>query len=127
MKDSALNLKAHSLVNVALDFCYSDKQKEKFHIDAKAYLNELAKRMNLPKGSYSVKSNKGGSAVLGEVTLHTDSIYVQLGGSCFNQSFMFRKCQSQKDYIGGTNNWMKYTDLIEKSTVAIIRQLQNPL
>jgi len=127
MTDKTLNGLAYSIFLIALGFDHSYEQKELFHKNAKAYLNELAKRMNLPKDSYSVRSNKGGPAVLGDVILHTDSLYINLGGSLYNNSFMYRKCQSQKDYTGGINTWMRYTDLVEKSTDEIIRHLQHPL
>ena len=120
MTDSSLNLKARSLVKIAIEWDGSYEQKEQFHKDAKSYLKEIAKRMGLPKESYTVRSNKAGPAVLGDVILHTYSLYVNLGGSLFSNQFMYRKCQSQKDYTGGTNTWMRYTDLLEQSTVAII-------
>ena len=53
--------------------------KHEFHRTFLRRLSKLAKLLNLPKGTFEVRSNKGGDAVSGEVTLHSENLYVQVG------------------------------------------------
>jgi hypothetical protein len=79
--------------------------KDRFHTVYKKRLREIAEALGLTKGEYDIRSNKAGPAVLGEVILHGDRIYLQVGG--LNQTrIMFRSVKSRKDYTGGPNNWM---------------------
>ena len=82
--------------------------KDGFHKQWKRKLKAVARALGLAPAQYTVRSNKGGTAVLGEVTLHADNIYVQAGGSMPNnaEQLLYRSCTSQKDYTGGHNNWM---------------------
>ena len=82
--------------------------KALFHSKGKTFLRNLAKELGLPKGSYDIRSNMGGIAVSGEVTLHGESLYVQLSESCVGGpgvGILYRSCKGRKDYTGGTNNW----------------------
>jgi hypothetical protein len=95
--------------------------KEEFHRTAKAYLKDLAiQYMGLGTNQFEVRSNKGGPGVLGEVILHTDNLYVCMGGSVAwgDGSFYYRTCKGRKDYTGGRNVFMKYKDLEDYSTTA---------
>jgi hypothetical protein len=92
--------------------------KEKFHRMGKSFLKEYAKQiLNLESDAYDVRSSKGGDAVLGEVILHTDNMYIQLCEPYFDhtKNVLFRKCASRKDYCGGTNNWCDVMDLLHCS------------
>lgn len=78
-------------------------QKMKFHRDALKFfrsfaLNDLA----LSAEQFDLRSNKAGPASLGEVTLHTDSIYITWGG-LYPHQIMLRTCKGRKDYTGGHN------------------------
>jgi hypothetical protein len=96
------------------------RNKDAFHTTAKAALKEIADVLELPKGSYDIRSNKAGFGVLGEVTLHGENIYVQVGDSMYG--ILYRTCKSRKDYSGGSNNWLawdkadKLVDSIKKLT-----------
>ncbi len=96
---------------------YSDEahaQKLKFHRDATVWLRELAAAIGMPNGTYSVRSNKAGPAVSGEVTLHGETLYVQLSESCVGGrgiGILYRTCKGQSDYSGGMNNWAMLGDL----------------
>jgi len=97
---------------------YSDQEqavKEEFHRQGKRLLRVIAKRMSLPRGSYEVRSNMGGVAVCGEVTLHGEHIYIQLSQSCLGKDFgfMYRYVRDRRDYTGGTNRWMAWTKLMD--------------
>lgn len=88
-------------------------KKDAFHRAGKKFLRELAAEIGLNKGEFDIRSNMGGIAVSGEITLHGESIYVQLSESCMHRgtSIMYRTCNGRKDYSGGTNRWMKISDL----------------
>jgi hypothetical protein len=57
--------------------------------------------------SFDLRSNQGGVAVSGEVTLHADRLYVQASqpttGS--DTGILFRSCDGRRDYVGGVNNF----------------------
>lgn len=83
-------------------------KKETFHRNYSKILRAIAKGMGLPTGSYTVRSNKAGPDILGEVTLHGERIYLQVGGSLCEPDrpdVMYRSCKGQKDYTGGMNRW----------------------
>ena len=88
-------------------------RKGTFHRLGKEYLREVARLMLLREGTYDIRVNKGGPAVLGEVILHSDTLYVCLGGSIPSDKFYYRTCQGRRDFTGGANNWMLYTALRE--------------
>lgn len=78
--------------------------KDTYHKKAKALLKHLAENeLGLKKDEYDLRSNKAGPASLGEVTLHTDKVYIQFGG--LYNSILMRSCKGRKDYTGGSNNF----------------------
>jgi hypothetical protein len=93
--------------------------KESFHRLGRSILKAVSEQMDLPKGSFEIRSNKAGMACLGEVTLHADGVYIQLGGSRPSDRFYFRSCKGQKDYTGGANCWMKYEFLVNEFNQAV--------
>lgn len=95
-----------------LSYNYLDKADA--HKKAKRLLTYFAQNyLGLTKDQFEVRSNKGGDAVSGEVTLHTDpfinnkGIYIQISQSCMGprMTVMFRVCDSRKDYTGYHNNF----------------------
>ena len=56
---------------------YDDDAKRLFHHHARRQLHLLADALGLAPGSFGLRSNNGGSAVSGEITMHGDTIYVQ--------------------------------------------------
>lgn len=74
-----------------------------------------------------IRFNPGGPAVSGEITLHTDKIYVQFAGDCHNDpslGVMVRTCKGRKDYCGGVNHWVRSrADVAE--LVRVVTQLNN--
>lgn len=96
-----------------------DVNKGKFHRAAMKTLRDLASKMGLSKDQYDVRSNKGGHAVSGEITLHTDSVYVQICGSFSGNGMqvLYRTCKGRKDYSGGTNNFTALEALYSESFV----------
>lgn len=86
---------------------YDDDTKCEFHLRARRQLRRLADALGLAPGSFDLRSNKGGSAVSGEVTLHADHLYVQAcqPATGHDSGVLFRACEGRKDYIGGRNNF----------------------
>lgn len=99
---------------------YDDAHKTLFHQQAKVILRRLATALSLTKAGYDLRSNLAGPAVLGEVTLHTDRLYIQLSETSLgpDRGFMWRTCQGRKDYTGGANQWAKWEELEDLATLA---------
>ncbi len=98
-----------------LDIChistrYNDETKDLFHSRARKVCQVIADAMALPKDSYEIRSNKGGIAISGEMTLHSETLYLQIQQGSHND-IMFRSCNGRKDYCGGSNNWASFDDL----------------
>lgn len=80
--------------------------KQFLHREGRRFLKALAKEVGIPAGTFDIRSNMGGIAVSGEVTLHSDTLYVQLSESLRpGIDIMFRTCKGRKDYSGGMNNF----------------------
>jgi hypothetical protein len=86
---------------------YDNQAKRAFHRHARRQLKFLADALGLPPQSYELRSNAGGIAVSGEVTMHADHVYVQACQPATGQDsgLMFRACRGRKDYHGGPNNF----------------------
>jgi hypothetical protein len=83
---------------------YDADQKALFHREAKKRLRQLAVELKLKVGSFDLRSNAGGIAVSGEVTLHHERVYVQVSQSCMGRGsadILVRSCEGRKDYCGG--------------------------
>ena len=54
-----------------------------------------------------MRSNRGGVAVSGEVTLHGQNLYVQIcqPATGHDSGILIRTCEGRKDYTGGANNF----------------------
>ena len=87
--------------------------KLKYHALGKRVLKAVAAELGLQSGSYDIRSNLGGTAVAGEITLHTDRIYIQLCEAMNGLEVLYRSCVGRKDYSGGGNHWMRYDDLLD--------------
>ena len=81
--------------------------KRLFHSRARSQLRRLATALGLRPGSYDLRSNPASIAVSGEITLHTDRLYVQASQSAMGNGngILFRTCKGRKDYVGGPNNF----------------------
>jgi len=87
--------------------------KKRFHREAKKLLRIVAKTMGLSTKDYDLRSNVGGPAVSGEITLHTDNVYVQVSQSYMGngKNILVRACDGRKDYTGKVNHWAPVTAL----------------
>ena len=86
------------------------QRKQTFHRDARRFLRALAAQLGLEKSDYDLRSNQGGIAVSGEVTLHADRFYIQLSKGAFSD-VLYRRCESRRDYCGATNHFVNLADL----------------
>jgi hypothetical protein len=86
---------------------YDGEAKRAFHRHARRRLKEFADALGVAPQSYDLRSNAGGIAVSGEVTMHADHVYVQACQPATGQDsgLMFRACRSRKDYHGGPNHF----------------------
>jgi hypothetical protein len=95
----------------AFDFrkrvAYDDDAKRLFHRHARRQLGLLAAALGLAPGSFDLRNNKGGIAVSGEITMHSETIYVQAcqPATGHDSGVLFRTCEGRKDYTGGRNNF----------------------
>jgi hypothetical protein len=93
------------------NFSYCDASlKRGLHKDSAAYLRTLATELGFCRSSYDIRSNEGGIAGSGEITLHTDTLYVQISQWAMSGdtiSFLVRGCKSRKDYTGMGNHSMQ--------------------
>jgi hypothetical protein len=87
-----------------LGYC-QDGRKEEMHRLGKSILRQLAETMHLAKAEFDIRSNMGGIAVNGEITLHAPEFYLQLGGTFCTGKFMWRTCNGMRDYCGDFNRF----------------------
>lgn len=82
-------------------------RKERFHALGKQFLRRLADTLGLAPEHYELRSNRGGMAVSGEVTLHSDDLYIQLAefGTTVGVKMLFRTCNHREDYCGHENHY----------------------
>lgn len=99
---------------------YYPEQKRLFHKNAERKLKQLAAALGLRPSDYDLRSNKGGPAVSGEVTLHAERLYVQASqpATGSNTGILFRSCTSRRDYIGGVNNFASLDLLHDPAVLA---------
>jgi hypothetical protein len=108
---------------------YDAERKRRFHSQARARLLELAASLGLEGGAYDLRSNRGGIAVSGEVTLHSDRLYVQVSQSALgtDSGILFRSCEGRRDYTGGRNHFASLDRLHQPEELArLIRRHVEP-
>jgi len=102
---------SNSSAATAFDFrkhvAYDDDAKRLFHHHARRQLRLLADALGLAPGAYDLRSNQGGIAVSGEITMHSETIYVQAcqPATGHDSGVLFRLCEGRRDYTGGRNNF----------------------
>ena len=110
--------------NFNFDKCvsYQYEAKEEFLKRGRRQLRRVARAMGLVTGQYEVRINRGGNAVSGEVTLHSDHVYCQLYQPCTRAgaNLLYRTCEGSKDYCGGHNNFLPGNMLNDADKIARI-------
>ena len=86
---------------------YEPDRKRCFHTVARARLRRLAAELGFPRASFDLRSNQGGIAVSGEITLHHERVYVQVSqpATRADTGILIRTCEGRRDYTGGCNNF----------------------
>ena len=86
---------------------YEPDQKRRFHAAARTRLRRLAAELGFPLASFDLRSNQGGIAVSGEITLHHARIYVQVcqPATRADSGILIRTCEGRRDYTGGRNHF----------------------
>jgi hypothetical protein len=74
-------------------------------------LRSVAKKLDLAKDEFSVRFNAGGIAGSGEATLHGENIYITVSQLMGRPTVMYRSCKGQKDFSGGSNNFISVEDI----------------
>jgi hypothetical protein len=110
---------------------YDADQKRLFHSEARRRLLELAAALGLAPDEYDLRSNQGGIAVSGEVTLHGDRLYVQASqpATGSDTGILFRSCEGRRDYGGrsGRNHFASLDLLHQPGELArLIRRHVEP-
>jgi hypothetical protein len=103
--------------------------KRAFHAEGRRRLRRLAGALGLASADYEVRICAGGPAVAGEVILHADALYVQLGLSgTSGHAILFRTCRDRDDHTGGRNHWATIAELLDPFPFAarIARELGLP-
>ncbi len=105
---------------------YNAENKAAFHRTCRTLLRGLAAKLN-ECDCYGVhdpiRSNQGGPAVSGEITLHYDKLYVQVSQPAvgtMETGVMFRLCRSRKDYAGLQNNFAPLSMLLPDNVEALV-------
>jgi hypothetical protein len=108
---------------------YNPAIKQRFHAGARTRLRRLAKALGFASGSYDLRSNPGGIAVSGEITLHHENVYVQVcqPATGADTGIMIRTCQGRRDYTGGRNHYAPLRLLDDEAAlVAAVRAVLTP-
>jgi hypothetical protein len=89
----------------------ADERKQQFLKDGKKFLRALAQEIGVAD-QCDIRSNEGGMSVSGEVTLHADSLYLQLFESIKpGVRVLYRTCEGRNDYTGGKNCYVSIKEL----------------
>lgn len=109
---------------------HDEPAKRLFHSEGRTAMRRLADALELDEGSFDIRSNKGGPAVSGEVTLHGEDVWVQLSLGLFGpgREVCFRKVRGRGDHLGDRNLWASVRELVdpERFAVRIRRELRLP-
>jgi len=94
--------------------------KKQFHEKGKAVLLQVAEDLGFNESQYKIRYNKGGICSPGQITLHSDFLYVDflygikakgLDGQIERVEIVYRDCKGQSDTSGGVNNFFDYAAL----------------
>jgi len=100
---------------------YDEAAKRVFHAEARTAMRRLAEALELDEGSYDIRSNKGGPAVSGEITLHGEEVWVRLSLDVFGpgREVAFRQVRGRDDHMGDRNRWASVNELLAPDRFAV--------
>jgi hypothetical protein len=102
---------------------YNEELKAEYRRLGRKIMKYIAFRLGLT--SFDIRFNPGGIAVSGDNTLHDERFYLSLTDNCGIGSFYFRSCKGQRDYTGGPNQNVQWTEWVRNGIEAFIRTLGN--
>lgn len=105
---------------------YNEEAKLKFHNLSTKVLKDLAEKLNLDSSTYDIRSNKGGYAVSGEITLHSEHLYLQISQFIGNTQVLYRSCNGRKDFAGGKNNFSPLDALMDEKMLSVLKRISCP-
>ncbi len=109
------------------DVSYNETAKAKFLRESRKVLREIAKALGYTESQYDIRTNKAGIAVSGEVTLHSDTIYIQFSQGT-GLGILYRSVKHRRDYSGGANNWMSFKKLEDfNNAIATIKRAERKI
>jgi len=93
---------------------YDEAAKHIFHREGRQAMHRLAEALDLEQGSYDVRSDKGGVAISGDITLHGEEVWVRLSLGYLgpNHEVAFRRVKGRKDHFGDRNRWASVNELL---------------
>lgn len=99
---------------------YDEAAKRLFHAEGRIALRRLADALALAPDQFEVRSNKGGPAVTGEITLHADTLWIQLSLGPFGpgREICFRRVHGRDDHVGERNYWGSVSELLAPDRLA---------
>jgi hypothetical protein len=130
--DRIADLKARPMLKILAlrGVAHDAPAKRLFHTEGRVALRRLAEALGLEEGRFDIRSNKAGPAVSGEITLHGETLWVQLSLGPFgpDREVCFRRVRGRDDHIGDRNHWASVRDLVEPDRFAarICRELNLP-
>ena len=85
---------------------YDGEQKKQFHREARPRCARSQRSCGSRTSSFDLRSNRGGVAVSGEITLHHDRVYIQVcqPATGADSGILIRTCEGRRDYEGGRNH-----------------------
>ena len=120
--DSIAELRRHpALLSLAYrGVAHDEAAKALFHSDGRRAMKRLASALGLRPSEYDLRSNKSHPASSGEITLHSERLYVQLslGALGPDNEVMFRKVASRRDHLGERNHYAPLRDLLDPDRFA---------
>jgi hypothetical protein len=108
------------MTNWYVPCAYNAVVKKRFHKTAYSRLRRLAKVLGFSARTFDLRSNPGGIAVSGEITLHHEDVYVQVSqpATRADTGIMIRTCEGRRDYSGGPNHYAPLRLLHDEAALA---------
>lgn len=107
------------------NLAYKHLWQQEFYARGREACARIAEELNLKPGTYEIRTNPGGIAVAGEVTLHHEKFYLQFGQRSGREAYiLLRECEGLRDFTGGTNSYLR-TDFVAKRGGYVVDYIRN--
>jgi hypothetical protein len=97
---------------------YDTEGKKLFHSEGRRAMKALADALGYDRSDFDLRCNQGGIAVSGEITIHSDEVYIQLSCNGRGGEVLYRRCDGRRDYTGGRNHHAAMREVTLLSTLA---------